>query len=266
MIKLIASDMDGTLLPYMGAHVDPEVFEIIKKLKAHGIQFMAASGRQHANLMKEFEPVKQDIDYMCENGCLVFHNGRLLFKETMPDDVARELIQTILDTPGYKCLVSGEETSYILKGDPAFSRLLREEVHNVVTEVDDLLHVPEAYFKISGYRYDKNERETLQQIDRYWTGLFEDRLTTVYGGNCWVDFSPIGVTKGTSITRLMSILHLKKDEVMAFGDNYNDEEMLNDVGYSFAMERAPQEIRDFTYGTTNSVKETLKEFFHDLLS
>ncbi len=265
MVKLIASDMDGTLLPNYGDHVDPEVFEIIRKLKPCGIRFMAASGRQHANLQREFEPVKDEIDYMCENGCLVFHEGRLLFKETMPKDVAKELIRTILNTPGYKCLVSGEETSYILKGDPEFTHLLTEEVHNNITEVDDLLDIPEDYFKISGYRYDLNEPLTLQQIDRYWKGLFDGRLTTVYGGNCWVDFSPIGVTKGTSITRLMSILKLKKDEVMAFGDNYNDEEMLNDVGYSFAMKAAPQEIRDFTYGVTDNVTKTLKEFFHDYL-
>lgn len=258
--------MDGTLLPHFGDHVDPEIFDIIEKLKPHGIRFMAASGRQHANLRKEFEPVKDDIDYMCENGCLVFHDGRLLFKETMPDAVARELIGTILATPGYKCLVSGEETSYVLKGDPDYCRMLREKVHNVVTEVDDLLDLPEPYFKISGYRYDLNEKMALHQIEHYWTGLFDGRLTTVYGGNCWVDFSPIGVTKGTSITRLMSILHLKKEEVMAFGDNYNDEEMLNDVGCSFAMKKAPQEIRDFTYGTTDNVTKTLKEFFRDLLS
>ena len=263
MVKLIASDMDGTLLPHFGAHVDPEIFEIIRKLKQHGIRFMAASGRQHPNLMKEFAPVKDDIDYMCENGCLVFHEGRLLFKETMPEDLARDLIGTILVTPGYKALVSGENTSYILKGDPEFYHQLHDEVGNEITEVDDLLAIPEPYFKISAFK--PNEQAVLQEIDRYWKGLYDCQLTCVYGGNGWADFSPIGVTKGTSITRLMSSLHLKKDQVMAFGDNYNDEEMLNDVEYSFAMERAPQEIKDFAYGTTGSVKDTLKDFFKDLL-
>ncbi len=262
MIKLIASDMDGTLLPEFGVPVDPEVFEIIRTLKKHGITFMAASGRQKPNLEKEFAPVKDEINYLCENGCLLFHDGEMLFKETMPQDTARELLRTILDTPGYQALVSGEETSYILSGDPDYYHHLHDEVGNDITVVDDLFAIGEPYFKISAHN---NDYEKAVQDMTYWQRLFEGELTCVYGGNGYVDFTPHKVSKGVAITKYMEYLGLKRDEVMAFGDNYNDETMLESVDYSFAMARAPREIREFCYGTTDSVKDTLKEFFRELL-
>ena len=55
MIKVIASDMDGTLIPHYGDGVPEEMFQMIRKFREHGIQFMAASGRQHANLQYMFE-------------------------------------------------------------------------------------------------------------------------------------------------------------------------------------------------------------------
>lgn len=262
MIKLVASDMDGTLLPDYGQAVDPEIYTIIEKLKARGIRFMAASGRQYWNLRQHFLPVADDIDYLCENGGLVFRGGELIVREQMEEAYARELIDTILTTPRYKLLISGVHTCYILKGDPDFHDFIEKDIGNKTTLIDDPYCIPEAYFKISAW---KEDEKTVVAEMPYWNGLFSDRLTSVYSGKGWVDFSPLGVTKGTAITKYMAQCGLKKEEVMAFGDNYNDEDMLNNVEYSFAMREAPREIREFTYGTTDSVKETLKNFFKEFL-
>ena len=79
MIKLIASDLDGTLLQN-GSQVLPDgICDQIRRLKEKGILFAAASGRQYANLRRLFAPVQDDIAYICENGCLVFYQGKLLY-------------------------------------------------------------------------------------------------------------------------------------------------------------------------------------------
>ena len=58
MIKLVASDLDGTLL-FKGAQSLPEeIFPLIRQLKELGILFVAASGRQYANMKKMFAPQK----------------------------------------------------------------------------------------------------------------------------------------------------------------------------------------------------------------
>ena len=66
MIKLIASDLDGTLLQNGAQRLNPEVFDMIRTLKSHGILFTAASGRQYTNLRRLFAPVKDDIAYVAE--------------------------------------------------------------------------------------------------------------------------------------------------------------------------------------------------------
>mgnify|MGYP000388097175 CR=1 FL=1 len=66
MVKLIASDLDGTLLQNGARDVNPIVFDQIRTLKEHGILFAAASGRQYLNLRRLFTPVQDDIAYIAE--------------------------------------------------------------------------------------------------------------------------------------------------------------------------------------------------------
>lgn len=65
MIKLIASDIDGTLVADGTDRLNPEIFQVILKLKEKGIQFAAASGRQWVSIERLFEPVKERI-FICQ--------------------------------------------------------------------------------------------------------------------------------------------------------------------------------------------------------
>ena len=76
MIKLIASDLDGTLLQNGAQELNPKVFDQIRALAENGIRFVAASGRQYPNLRRLFAPVQDDISYIAENGSLCIHDGR----------------------------------------------------------------------------------------------------------------------------------------------------------------------------------------------
>ena len=67
-VKLIATDIDGTLLPEGTDRINPEIFDVILRLKEQGIVFVAASGRQYYSMAHLFEPVKQDMIFIAENG------------------------------------------------------------------------------------------------------------------------------------------------------------------------------------------------------
>ena len=71
MIKLIVSDIDGTLLPDGGHGLNPELFEVIRKLRAQGMQYAAASGRQWVSIERLFDPIKEKIFYLSDNGAYV---------------------------------------------------------------------------------------------------------------------------------------------------------------------------------------------------
>ena len=61
MIKLVASDIDGTLVPEGTTSINPEFYEIIRKLKEKGILFVGASGRQYSSMRALLDPVFDDI-------------------------------------------------------------------------------------------------------------------------------------------------------------------------------------------------------------
>ena len=86
MIKLIASDLDGTLLYGRGNSVSEEMFEMIREMKRKGIIFAAASGRQYHNLKKLFAPVWKDMAFICENGAAVFYEDQLIAEQVVPKE------------------------------------------------------------------------------------------------------------------------------------------------------------------------------------
>ena len=77
MIKLIVSDMDGTLLDENHI-INDEFWTLFAKLSEKGIIFVAASGRQYHNLANIFQRIKEDIYIVAENGTYVVHQEQEL--------------------------------------------------------------------------------------------------------------------------------------------------------------------------------------------
>lgn len=254
MIKLIASDLDGTLLRHGAQALEPGVCDLIHKLTDMGIIFVAASGRQYPNLSRLFAPVKDEIAFICENGCMAFYKDQMIYKEKMEEDIARQLIRDIWAEDTAEVLVSGEDTSYIQAKDPAYLIHLRDVVKNNVTPVNDILEKQEEYFKISLY-----EKDGLDSVIDKWQERYADLLKVVVSGFEWLDFMPKGVHKGIGMAHLQQYFGIFPEECMAFGDNYNDIEMLDSVKYNFVMDTAPDEIKKTTQYITHTVEEVLEK-------
>lgn len=106
-LKMIACDLDGTLLLNGAQELREDTCELIRKLLEQGILFFAASGRQYTNLRRLFWPVRDQIGYLCENGCVSFYQGEELHREYMDRSLGRELIRMIQEREGAEVLVSG---------------------------------------------------------------------------------------------------------------------------------------------------------------
>lgn len=258
MIKLIASDLDGTLLLNGAQSMEPRIFDQIKRLREKGILFVASSGRQYANLRRLFAPVCDDIAYICENGCLSFYQGKKIYKATMEREVGQKLIRAILEKESAEVLLSGEETCYMQPKQEAFYEHVKYVVKNDVTRVDDIFSVREDYFKISIY-----DREDYADSKKMWQEQFGKELSVVDSGIIWLDCTPKGVNKGVSMKKLQEYLGIAPDECMAFGDNYNDIEMLKNVKYNFVMENAPEDIKKTSKYITARVEDTLDRLLNE---
>ena len=87
MIKLIATDVDGTLVKDGTMQIDPEYMTVIKELVQKGIIFAVCSGRQFISERKLFAPIKNQLLYITDGGTVVRTPQEILMVHTMPRDI-----------------------------------------------------------------------------------------------------------------------------------------------------------------------------------
>ena len=80
-IRLICSDIDGTLLQYGRKELEDEIFEQIRELHRRGILFCPASGRQYTSLRKLFAPVADCCVFLCENGGVIYKDEQCIARQ-----------------------------------------------------------------------------------------------------------------------------------------------------------------------------------------
>ena len=253
MIRLIASDLDGTILKN-GAQMLPDGFvERIRKLKKAGIHFAAASGRQYANMRRMFAPLGDEISYICENGALTFYQGKRLYDDLFPDDLLRDILQYAVKKEGTEITCSMWNVQYLLPKTHEFVHFVRDTVGydcKVVTSIEEIPHncIKAAIFEEYG---------EMEENLHYWQERFGNRCKVVTSGNRWIDFVPFHTNKGNGVKALLKEMNLNQDECMVFGDEYNDLEMLQSVSCSVAMSYAKEGVKKAAVYQTDSVEKVL---------
>lgn len=237
MIKLVVSDIDGTLLEDGGNQLNPELFEVILKLRQKGMQFAAASGRQWASIEAVFEPVKEKIFYLSDNGAYVGMCGRQLFVNPIEKELVWEMIRDIR-AEGLIALLSGPDVVYMDQDDDEFYRWMVEGYKFRVRRVPDLLKVEDAFIKLSAYKKSQVEAATKGLREKYG-----HRLKMTISGDMWLDCMANGVNKGEAVKLLQESLQITPEETIVFGDQLNDMEMLKQAYYSFAIGNARPEVK-----------------------
>lgn len=106
-IKLIACDLDGTLLLHGAQACTERALELIGELCGRGVYFVPASGRQYPNLRRLFAPVADRLIYLCENGAVVIRDDRAIIKREFPWELAMEVSHAVLDREDCEVLKIG---------------------------------------------------------------------------------------------------------------------------------------------------------------
>lgn len=238
MIKLIASDIDGTLVADGTNKVNPEIFEVVLRLKEKGIQFAAASGRQWVSIERLFEPVKERIFYLSDNGAYVGCHGRNLFLNTIDRELALEMVEDIKRDPELEVMLSGPDVVYMDTKDQEFVDWIIDGYKFQVKLVEDVRKVDDRFIKVSAYK-----KHGVQEATEEIRKKYENRMKVTISGDMWMDCMALGVCKGQAIEVLQKGLDIKPEETMAFGDQLNDMEMLGRAYYSFAVGNARPEVK-----------------------
>jgi len=249
MIRMIASDLDGTLLEPV-EHLPDGLFDTLEELDKLGITFVAASGRQYDNLRRLFAPAAHRMGFICENGALNMLRGEEIKLQGIEREMGLAIIRRLMELP-VSILVSGRHTCYVSPENRAFTDDIVYRLRNTTAVVDRLDRIDDDFLKISCFA-PQGVASFAPALEAEWSGM----LNAVVSGRCWFDFGT--ASKETGIHALMERLSLKREEVVAFGDQFNDVSMLNAVGHPFLMENASETLKSFGYRLCHKVLPVLR--------
>ena len=195
MIKLVASDLDGTLLLKGAQSLPEEIFPLIRQLKKMGILFVAASGRQYANMKKMFRPVADEMAFISENGGLAVQNEKALYQDSFPPALVKELVEAIYDRKGAEFTCSTKDFYYIRPKTAHYRDLMLNVVKNNCRDIESFDEIKEPCMKLAVYERGGLQDDTIH----YWNERFGDKCTVVTSGTAWVDFIPFDTNKARGL-------------------------------------------------------------------
>lgn len=240
MIKLIASDVDGTLIKDSTPDLYPEMIEAIRKLKEKGILFCAASGRQYPSLRNVFRDVADEIAYIAENGAHICYQNKNISVTPMKREHIEGIIAMLRPYYGEcETIISTAKGSLVESKNQEFIDLLAYGYHNTFRLVEDVLKEEDEIIKIAVYR-----KGSIRDLgEAHFIPEWSDKVKACMAGEEWVDFMDQSVDKGNGLKMLENYLGISQEETMAFGDNNNDIGMMLAAGTSYAVDTAVDEVK-----------------------
>ncbi len=236
MIKLVLSDMDGTLLPFGANRVSDRAREAIAALQHEGISFGLATGRHTVQLMSFFEG--DDTAFrtgILNNGMQVRVDGQIAYLELLDKEALQRISDLLQEVPGaflslypldmadpddFLCVATTQEES------AAFSSVMRTP-GNLVDRVPDI-PIISASIAFPGSH---DEFEAAKRRLKELVPIFD----CISPFEHWADVLPADTNKGTSLPRLLEAMGITADEVLFFGDADNDLPIMNVLENTVAM-------------------------------
>ena len=231
MIKLIATDMDGTLLNSSN-EIQEGFYEVFNELQEKEIIFAAASGRQYYNLLERFKGIEEKMMFIAENGTFVVYKGKELVVNSLDINLARELIKVGRNIKDSYVILCGKKAAYIESSD---KRLIEqtEKYYARYEIVSDLTKIEDDILKVTICDFAGSENNSNKYYDDY-----RDKAQIAVSGEIWLD------------------INIKHEETMVFGDYLNDLEMMSSAYHSYAMENAHDDLKKVARFTAKSNDES----------
>lgn len=246
-IKIVATDMDGTLLDPRGQLDLPRLEKILDKLDHRGVRFVIATGNEVHRMRQLLGHLAERVVLVVANGARIFENNELLQAQTWDDAMVDRALGHF---KGRECqdqfVVTAMNGGFVKKGtvftelDKFMTPEMIEKLYqrmNFVDEFDPNLFG--GVLKMSMVVGEERLDSVLQEVN----DLFDGRVRAVSSGYGCIDILQDGIHKAWGLVELLKRWNLKPEQIMAFGDSENDIEMLELAGISYAMENAEEAVK-----------------------
>lgn len=283
-MKLIATDLDGTLLNEQG-EVSKENAQAIKKAIAQGFEFVVATGRSYGAAHKPLQEVDITCLIISMNGARTYTSDKKIVRsEALDIEMARKIqkvcqaeemylefftnqgiystskeyfVEVMIDVMKSANPNGSEEE--IRQG--AENRLQEEQVSFIENYGDLYTMEGLEIFKILGFSLVK---ERLDNVREQFSEKQAVAITS--SGDINLEFNHPNAQKGIALEILASSMGIEMKDVMALGDNLNDASMLKMAGRAVAMENAEEEIKELCgYRTKTNMEHGVAVAIEEML-
>ena len=246
-IKLIATDMDGTLLDPKGQVDLPRLEKILDQLEERNIRFVIATGNEIHRVRQLLGHLTDRVVLIVANGARIFENDQLIQYHTWDDQVVDKALKFF---KGRECqdqfVVTSMNGGFVKKGtvftelDKFMTPEMIELLYKRMNFVDELqTDLFGGVLKMSLVIGEERSDTVLQEINQ----LFNGHVQAVSSGYGCIDILQEGIHKAWGLQELLKRWDIKSQEIMAFGDSENDVEMLELAGIAYAMENADDKAK-----------------------
>lgn len=242
-VKIIFFDLDGTLIDPATKAISPKIRQTVKQLRAQGIKVCAVTGRPCASL-PDFGDLEFDV-MATFNGCFCYTADAVLYS----NPISKQDVQTVLAN----ATALGRPVSVAVRD--------RMAANGIDQDLSDYYRVPGLTLTVAE-DFEDACKEDIYQIMLGYKESYRDAIlrntTGVKLAISWeraVDVIPATGGKGCAIAQILKHFGFATDDAIAFGDSFNDLEMLQAVGKGIAMGNAVPQLKAVADEVCGSVAE-----------
>lgn len=243
MIKMIATDMDQTFLDNQNQYNKQRFKEIFSEMNRQNIHFVVASGSQHERLQSLFKPIAEQMDFISQNGSIIYSGNELLDVQQLSSELIQETLDSITSTfnPNEILInICGLASSYV---DTATSSEIIDflsQFYKHLQTVDNIgsfttNQIDDPIVKIAvGFGDVPDVNHKIAQL----RSMLNPRLSSLSSGFNTELVGLNHVDKASALKHLMEKYDVKPTELVTFGDNENDLQMLKMTPNGYAIKNA----------------------------
>lgn len=260
--KLVAADMDGTLLDSRG-EITPATVDAIRELAEKDVVFIVSTGRPIQGVEKYKELLGLTGPVITYNGAMIVNveDNKILFEQGLLREDARKIWEL-----GQKY----NTTMCIWAGNQLYGNRLDEKIHDykklsgvepiLAEDIEELLDI--GITKILWY-------DEVERIEAFLTSLSPELFCEVSyctSKPTFLEFFSKKVSKAVAMEKIGELLGITREEMVAIGDGLNDLSMIQYAGLGVAMGNAANEVKENAQIITDTndeegVKKVLEKFF-----
>ncbi|MCH1623979.1 HAD family hydrolase [Ferdinandcohnia quinoae] len=255
MIKLIVSDLDGTLLQEDNT-VKQDDRESLKEALQDGFQISIATGRMDIEIQEVLKSIGERFHRISQNGAFTSTvDNQAIFSKTFDPSLARKIYNKVRPL-NVITLLCNYDTNFTEENNEYVEGIQKRMFHPIVIDpklTDKFESIMPSKITLLGFEndiikiYEELAAEHGEEIDIY---ISEKQV---------LDIMPKKISKGNALSKLLDYLEIKEEEIACIGDSFNDIPMFKLTPYSYVISHAHDSVKKEASFVVNSVSDAVAQ-------